>query len=273
MNSVIAEVLHLKFHPVAIKRTDTLPEHALQFKEHRSACAMFLFANAALGKTCVVSATTCGCPGAVSAFGFGDGYADFPGGLDGFAGFLSRGNEGSTTGKKISAGLEASGAKDFAYHYLHGECFKKNPELVLQWHHSMPRLQNNRRYVVLKPLEMVDETEESPEVIVFTADADQLSSLVTLANYGHAGREMVSIPWASGCQLIGLLPLKEAESALPHAVVGLTDLSARKSVRSQLGSECLSFAMPWSLFQEMEENLPGSFVERPTFQSLQKSSR
>ena len=51
-------------------------------------------------------------------------------------------------------------------------------------------------------------------------------------------------------------------------MVGLTDLSARKYVRGQLGAHCLTFAMPWTLFLEMEAAVAGSFLERPTWRSL-----
>ena len=78
----------------------------------------------------------------------------------------------------------------------------------------------------------------------------------------------VTIPWAAGCQTIGILPWAEARAPAPRAVVGLTDISARKYVRSQLGAHCLTFAMPWTLFLEMEAAVAGSFLERPTWRSL-----
>ena len=83
--------------------------------------------------------------------------------------------------------------------------------------------------------------------------------------------ENVIIPWAAGCQTIGILPYREAKSAKPRAVVGLTDISARKYVRTLLGSEYLSFAMPWEMFLEMERNVAGSFLERHVWLSLQES--
>jgi len=54
----------------------------------------------------------------------------------------------------------------------------------------------------------------------------------------------------------------------PPAVVGLTDISARKYVRKRLGAEYLSFAMPWSLYLEMEANVWGSFLERSPWVGL-----
>ncbi|MEJ2168482.1 MAG: DUF169 domain-containing protein [Desulfobacterales bacterium] len=73
---------------------------------------------------------------------------------------------------------------------------------------------------------------------------------------------------AAGCQTIGIYPYQEAKSDRPRAVVGLTDLSARVHIRKQLGDHLMSFAAPLSLFNEMEANVEGSFLERPTWQSL-----
>jgi hypothetical protein len=100
------------------------------------------------------------------------------------------------------------------------------------------------------------------------ANADQIPALVILANYARQGMENVIIPWAAGCQTIGLLPFREGQSDNPRAVVGLTDISARKYVRKLLGAEYLSFAMPWSLFLEMEANVGGSFLEQSPWVGL-----
>jgi hypothetical protein len=108
--------------------------------------------------------------------------------------------------------------------------------------------------------------------VVFTVDADQLSALVILANYARKGMENVSIPWAAGCQTIGIIPWHEAKSDNPRAVVGLTDISARKNVRKLLGPQYLTFAMPWKMFLEMEDQVEGSFLQRPTWLSLEKTS-
>jgi hypothetical protein len=51
-------------------------------------------------------------------------------------------------------------------------------------------------------------------------------------------------------------------------VVGLVDLSARKNVRRQLGKDVMSFSVPAAMFQRMERNVEGSFLERETWKSL-----
>ena len=77
MNSKIAEILKLKFEPVATLWSNNLPENALQFKGVGAGCIMSLFAQvAAKGKTAAFSMTTYGCFGAGGGLGFGNQYRE-----------------------------------------------------------------------------------------------------------------------------------------------------------------------------------------------------
>jgi hypothetical protein len=78
----------------------------------------------------------------------------------------------------------------------------------------------------------------------------------------------VIIPYAAGCQTIGIYLYREAQSSPPRAVVGLTDLSARVYVKKILGGNLMSFTMPLALFNEMEANVEGSFLQGSVWQSL-----
>jgi len=123
-------------------------------------------------------------------------------------------------------------------------------------------------YVIFKPLKEVSTEEEKPAVIVFPVNPHQLSALVVLANYGRESFNNVIIPWGAGCQTIGIYAYNEMKSNPQKAVIGLTDLSARKNVRRQLGDNLFTFTVPYEMFLEMEENVKGSFLERPLWQSL-----
>jgi len=132
----------------------------------------------------------------------------------------------------------------------------------------MPIMDVPKTYVVFKPLSDLDPAKEQPRVVVFLADPDQLSALVVLANYGREDNENVIAPFAAGCQQIGIFPFREAQSDHPRAVIGLTDLSARKNLKKQLDRNVLSFAVPWEMFKEMEDNAEGSFLQNETWKSL-----
>ncbi|SMP48766.1 Uncharacterised ArCR, COG2043 [Desulfonatronum zhilinae] len=269
MKSRIAQSIDLKLNPVAIILADEEPKQSLRFKPGKFGCVMFLFANAAKGKTVAFEKETYGCWGGGVGLGFGNAYQQFPGGEVCFAHFLSSGNEQWETGRAVGKAVEEHAGKAFADDFLKGERYRKTPELVHDFIAALPITEIPAKYVLFKPLGEVDLDRETPRTVVFVVDADQLSALVILANYGRKGIENVIIPWAAGCQTIGILPYAEGDREHPRAVVGLTDMSARKAVRKTLGKDHLSFAMPWRLFQEMEENVPGSFLECRAWASLQ----
>lgn len=268
MESTIAKAVGLKYNPVAVLLADEKPENALQFKKGRWGCVMFMFANAARGKTAAFDCETYGCWGGGVGLGFGNAYVHFPGGVDCFAHYLSSGNIQWEKGQEVAKALAGAAGKEFMQNFLRGEGYVKTPKLVEQWLEELPMIEVRSRYVLFKPLAEVDLKVEKPETVVFVANPDQLSSLVILANYAREGMDNVIISWAAGCQTIGILPYREAKSTRPRAVVGLTDISARKYVRTLLGFEYLSFAMPWELFEEMETNVEGSFLEKDTWQFL-----
>lgn len=267
MESHIAQAIKLQHQPVALLLTDNPPEKAMRFAEGKWGCVMFLAANAARGKTAVISRSNFGCWGGGVGLGFGNRYQDFPGGEECFLRFLSSGNKDWDKGRAVGEVLKEKAGRDFASQFLEGEGYVKNPELTREWLDHLPITDVSPKSVLLTPLAEV-KADEVPETVIFFVDADQLSALVVLANYGREGRENVAIPWSAACQNIGIMPLEEARSEHPRAIVGLTDLSARKYVRKLLGAQYLSFAMPWQLFVQMEADVPGSFLERHTWQAL-----
>ena len=123
-------------------------------------------------------------------------------------------------------------------------------------------------YTVLKPLEQVDPETETPVSVTFLANPDQLSALVSLANYGRPGLENVIMPAAAGCQSIGIYTYREGQSDHPRAVIGLNDISARNYLRKLLDRDCLSFSVPWKMLLEMEADVPGSFLDKDVWKTL-----
>ena len=269
MESQIANAIQLKHHPVALLWSDEKPEGAMQFSEGKWGCVMWLAVSAARGKPAVADRKTFGCVGGGVGLGFGNQYLNFPGGEEGFCHFLSSGNAARPGGPELAEQIKPFMTKESHDNFLHGERYIKSPELVSKFVHALPMTDVPGTYVVFKPLSMVNLTEEKPQAIIFFANPDQLSALTVLANYGRGDNENVIMPYAAGCQTIGIYPYRETKSARPRAVVGLTDLSARVYARKQLGDpHLMTFAVPLALFEEMEQNVPGSFLERHTWQSL-----
>ena len=236
MESRIVQSLKFRRQPVAILFTDEKPERAAQFKAHRWGCVMSMLSAAGRGWTAVFDRQTTGCLGGQTGLCFGDGYRSRDMGA-----FLSTGREGEE-----------------------GLAYLKTPELAESFVKSLPVTEIAQTYVVLKPLIKVDEEKETPQVVVFLANADQISALGVLANYDRPGGDAVVAPFASGCQAICLLPVAEGEGEAPRAVLGGMDISARP----HLDPDLLTFTVPWAMFLTMESNVAGSFLERDGWKEL-----
>ena len=268
MDSAIAKATGMRFEPVAILFTDDRPEKARQFKEDKWGCVMFMLGAAAKGATAVFDRKTFGCWGGGVGLGFGDQYENFPGGKDCFSYFLSVGNASWEKGQQVSKELEPYLTAEMNDNFVHGERYIQSPELVEDFIDNLPIVDIPHEYVVFKPLKELRRGEEVPEVIVFLGDMDQISALSILANYGRKGNENVIFPFGAGCQNIGIYPFQEAKSEHPRAVLGLNDISARVAMKRMLKDDVMTFATPFRLFEEMEQNVPGSFLERTTWQEL-----
>ncbi|MDT8900824.1 DUF169 domain-containing protein [Anaeroselena agilis] len=233
MKSEIAARLKLRYGPVAIVLAEEKPAGALEFQEGKWGCVAAMLTAAAKGRQAVFGRGRHGCQGGGVGLGFCAAFPATPGGFDYFLS-IGRG-EG----------------------YPPGEGYKKTPELAASFREWLPTTEIPSTYVVFKPLEALGEGEE-PAVVVFYANADQLSALVVLANYGRPGGDNVISPFAAGCHSTFLIPWHEGQQPRPRAVVGMTDISARPYIDADL----LSFSVPMAMFREMEANIPGSFLDR-----------
>ncbi len=228
MKSKIAGALELRFEPVAIHWSDEKPADAIGFKGCGGGCAMVLFAQvAAKGKAAAFDRDNYDCFGGAVGLGFGEQYERFPGGVDAFKYFLSTGLEGQGREdlEKMASGL---GRTELVDHFLHGEGFKKSPELVEGFLKELPVMEVSKRYVVFKPLRDLAEGVE-PVVVVLLADADQLSALIALASYDRPSTDNVIAPFGAGCRRLESTPFTRREArtqeqslALPTSRPGRT---------------------------------------------------
>lgn len=268
MESKCARALKLRYEPVAIMWTNDKPKDALQFKGCGAGCIMVLFAQAsAKGRLAAFDRDNFGCLGGGVGLGFGRLYDNFPlGGRDAFKYFLSTGVEGQGRGDLVEKARNLE-SKGMAENFLKGERFKKSPELVENFLEELPMVEVPTKYVVFRPIKDLAGNEE-PVVVIFVADPDQLSALIALANYDRPGVDNVIVPMGAGCHQIGIYAFREAQRENSKAVIGMTDLSARRNVRHLLDRNVFTFAVPYRRFKEMENNVEGSFLERSTWKSL-----
>jgi len=273
MQSKIADALKLRHEPVAILWADEKPEDALGFKGCGGGCIMVLFAQtASKGRSAAFDRDNFGCFGGGVGLGFGRQYEKFPlGGVEAFKYFLSIGIEGQGREDLVERACNL-GRREMVENFLQGERYKKSPALVENFLQELPVMEVPSKYVVFKPLkDLAEEDEEEAVVVVFVADPDQLSALVVLANYDRPGVDNVLTPMGAGCHQIGVYAFREAQKDMSRAVIGLTDLSARKNVRPLLGKGMFTFAVSYRRFKEMEANVEESFLNRSTWRSLMES--
>lgn len=266
MDSKIANAIALTNHPVALLWADAAPQGAVAFKPGRWGCVMALFAAAAAkARVGAFDRQTYGCWGGGTGLGFGRCYQTFPGGEDCFCSFLADGNERTEKGRKVGEMVASWRNRKMTDDFLQGERYLKDPASVEAWLSVFPFRDIPAKCVVVKPLEQVNPGSDDVKSVTFFVDPDRLSALVILANYATPQKENVTIPWCAGCQSIGSFAYRELEREHPRAVIGLTDISARNTVRAVLGRNIMSFTAPWPVFLKMEENVDGSFLQRESW--------
>ncbi len=236
MQSKIADAIKMKLNPVAVIWTDDLPAGAVQHTENEWACFTSFLVKAARGQVVAFDKETPLCNGGMTGLGFG--HYD----IGRMEHFLAKGKPG-----------------------VRGERYVKTPEYARAFLESLPEIKVTTRYVVLKPLKLVT-ADDGRRAVIFLVNADQLSALVTLANYDRPTNDNVVTYFGAGCHSTVMFPINEGESENPKAIIGMTDPSARK----YLNKDLLSFSLPFKRYEELEAEVDESFLITDEWKQLAK---
>jgi uncharacterized protein (DUF169 family) len=270
MKSITAEKLRLDYGPVAILWSNEKPEGALQIKPHGKTCIMPFFAQVATrGKTAVFDRESYGCPGASAGLGFGNAYYDAFGGagIEFMSAFFVKGKDSSKNPEAYCATVQHIPERERSK-FIHGERLHKDTGKAKRFMtEELPITEIAEKYVIFKPLKKV-KGDECPVVVVFVANPLQITGLVTLVSAVREGTDSVRVPPMAACQQIGAFVYDEAKKEHPRAVLGYTDLAARANVGKTIPADMFTFAVPWKLFQEMEEEARNGVFDGPVWKGL-----
>lgn len=227
MDDKLCDALGISEPPIAVYYTDEKPEGAFEWNcQGGHFCPIGRMAAVRKGTPMSVNGEHPGCMGGAFSLGWNESMRP------GFEEFLSHDAEGR------------------------GERYKKTPELVRALIAERKFIPATGKYCIFIKLEDLPE-DITPEVVAFYADPDGISGLIWLASYGRPGQNATIAPFSAGCGSIVSEPRAQALEAEPKAVLGMFDPSARQLMEPDF----LTFAVPYGMFIEMVENLPGSFVE------------
>jgi uncharacterized protein (DUF169 family) len=235
MKSEIAHELRLRYEPVATVFTNKKPEGGVQFSEGKWGCVASMHVAASKGIVAVFDRKTFGCASGGIGLGFNVPLRPH------IAEFLSVGSPGQE-----------------------GEHYWKSPELAQKFVDRLPVTDIPEEFVVFMPLSKAET--EKPALVSFYVNADQLSAFVVLANYGRDTQENVIVRMGAGCHTICLYAIDEAKRKQPRAVLGMMDVTVRPHVDADL----LCITVPFSMYEEMEQNVRGSFLEVHDWKKIQE---
>jgi uncharacterized protein (DUF169 family) len=245
MQSRLAEAIALTSSPLAVILTDERPRGALQFKEGAWGCVAASMIAVSQGKTAVFDRKS-GCAGGAIGLGFGNAFEQ----------------RGFPIDKLLSTGDPDNAPADSLM--THGERFFKDPATVRRALAHLPVTEVPTEFVVMKPLESLGDA-ETPELVVFLVNPDQLSALIVMTDYSRGSGEPSIAPFGGACWGV-LYGYAEARREVPRGVVGFSDIAQRQRTPRDI----LSYTLPWKLFLQMEADVQGSFLELEDWQQLRQ---
>jgi hypothetical protein len=268
VKSAVVEHLDPEFEPVAVVWSDDIPDDALEFKEGRFGCILYLFAEASRrGRVAGGSRDTVVCPGGRAAFGFGVDFVDSEAQLDHHAAIFSKGL-GSARDRAAYQEKMESVRPAWRTLYEFGERRHRDFGMARQWIlDCLPRYDIQHRYVLFKPLGETD-PEENTRAVIFPVSPLELAGLTTLLGSVIEGTDPVHVPQGADCLRIACFAYDQYEAEPPRAVLGMLDVDGREVMRKKFRDDTLTLTIPMPLFLRIEEEADNSVLQIPAWSKL-----
>ena len=237
----LTEILRMDNHAVAIYRSDTIPEGAF-VPDKQCIIPPLLVRCSRLGHVCATDNDHSVCHVSKSGLGFG--------------GIPNR-QRSAWTASTIPE-CERSEMK----HKGSGKSLFKTPEIALKQMEAIKDYGDGSDVIVFQDLDEAESQGRPIEVVVFLTDPTRITALMQLAAFSkETSGPSVIMPTGHACQQIYAIPRAEGESDDPHAVLGMTDMYARRYI----GKDQMSFAVPYKLYRRMVSDIDDSFLMKEKF--------
>jgi hypothetical protein len=272
MRSTVVEHLKPEFEPVAVVWSDSIPEGALEFKEGRFGCILYLFAEASRrGRVTGGSRDTIVCSGGRAALGFGVDFVESEEQLDHHAAIFSKGLESARDRVAYRKKME-SVRPNWRPLYEFGERRHGSFDMARKWIlDCLPRYDIPSRYVLFKRLSETDPDEDT-RAVIFPVSPLELSGLTTLLGSVVEGADPVHVPQGPDCFRIACFAYDQYDADPPRAVLGMLDVDGREVMRKRFRDDTLTLTIPIPLFLRIEQEADNSVLQIPGWTKLRSGN-
>lgn len=184
--------------------------------------------------------------------------------LDGKTLFITKENYGCGGAGHWLFDLETRGRKEFVEFLVDDEGLKASHELMDQWIDFNKPYQQEHDNILIGPLR--ENQYQYLKTITFYVNPDQMSLLMTGAQYNNAPGDPKPVLASFGAGCMQLLPLFENLN-VSQAMVGATDIA----MRQYLPPDILAFTVTKPMFEQLCALDEKSFLYKPFWQRLKKA--
>ena len=181
--------------------------------------------------------------------------------LDGVTLHLTKQKYGCGGAGHWICGIEGRSREQYLDFLVNTEGLKASFEIMGKWLDNARPYRQEHKNIMIGPLKPSQYA--YLKTVTFFVDPDQLSALAIGAEYNASPEDppAVNAPFGSGCsQLIGLFK----DITTPSAIIGMTDIAARKHIPSNL----LAFTVTRSMFEQLCNLDERSYLFKSFWQEL-----